>query len=294
MDSLQSQAAKPPKRKRPSSKSLTRGNSTILIGARLLNTLADFNGPASLTSIAQAAHMSPSRTYRYLRGLCDSGLLEQNEPSGLYDLGPQILSLGLKAIGRLDPIRIATAALPDLTNATGLVSVITVWGSHGPTAVRCEHGNLAAPIRIREGIALSLFKTAAGKIFLTYLPEADVQAAIERELSDPARMLDLGLDSRNRATEHGHKGIERAVALIRKEVRRDRIARSLGTQHPMYASLSAPIFDRDEKLQLAISLIGIKETFDFGLDGEPAHQLRAAARAVSQKLGAALDKPEAP
>lgn len=285
MDSLATQSGKTAKRKRASSKDLTRGNSTILIGARLLNVVAEFDGPVSLTNVAQAAHMSPSRTYRYLRGLCDSGLLEQNEPSGLYDLGPQVLSLGLKAIGRLDPIRIATAALPALTNATGLVSVITVWGSHGPTAVRCEHGNLAAPIRIREGITLSLLRTAAGKVFLTYLPETELKRAIERELNDPETALDAEFGSGRTAADR-RLLLERTILLVRKEVRRDGIAHSLGTQHPTYASLSAPVFDRDGNVPLTISLIGIKGSFPFGLNELPATRLHETAQAVSQKLGA--------
>jgi DNA-binding IclR family transcriptional regulator len=271
----------PMAKKRTSTKGLTRGNSTILIGAGLLNVVAQFNGPATLTSIAQAARMSPSRTYRYLRGLCDSGLLEQNEPSGLYDLGPQVLTLGLKAIGRLDPVRQAITAMPTLTNSTGLASVVTVWGSHGPTAIRCEHGNLAAPIRIREGMTVALLHTSAGKVFLAYLPESQTAAMVARELDERARS----------------EGKERLgpedVTAIRDEVRRAGMARSMGTQNPMYASLSAPVFDRDGNLQLALSLIGVKGTFDASLKGAPAAALRAAAAELSQRLGAVSSAPAA-
>jgi DNA-binding IclR family transcriptional regulator len=281
--------AKPMTKKRASTKSLTRGNSTILIGAGLLNVVAQFNGPATLTSIAQAAHMSPSRTYRYLRGLCDSGLLEQNEPSGLYDLGPQILTLGLKAIGRLDPVRQAIAALPALTNDTGLVSVITVWGSHGPTAIRCEHGNLAAPIRIREGITLSLFKTSAGKVFLAYLPEAEIRSA----LAEGVRGDEEGGPAPTAKGKHGPKVLAQDIEQIRNDVQKAGLARSQGTQHPMYNSLSAPVFDRDGRIQLAISLIGVQGTFALDLDGAPATKLRAAAAEVSKRLGANTDGPPA-
>lgn len=275
MDVPHNSAAKPMPKKRASTKSLTRGNSTILIGAGLLNVVAQFNGPATLTSIAQAAHMSPSRTYRYLRGLCDSGLLEQNEPSGLYDLGPQILTLGLKAIGRLDPVRQTITAMPGLTNATGLASVVTVWGSHGATAIRCEHGNLAAPIRIREGMTVSLLQTAAGKVFLAYLPESQTAPMLARELGERA-----AADVKDRPSPE-------EIAQMKEEVRRTGLARSMGTQNPMYASLSAPVFDRDGHLQIAISLIGVKGTFDATPRGMPATTLRAVAAELSQKLGAA-------
>ena len=269
---------KTPIAKRASGKDLTRGNATLVVGARLLNVVADFNGPTTLTAIARKAAMSPSRAYRYLRGLTDAGLVEQSERTGLYDLGPQVLSLGLKALGRLDPLRIAITALPDLTETTGLVSVITVWGSHGPTAVRCEHGNIEAPIRIREGIALSLFKTSAGKVFLTYWPEAELQPVMERELAERAH---------ERTTEKEAAELtERAIAQIKKRVVQQGVAKSLGTQNPMYASLAAPVFDRDGKLQFVISLIGVQKTFDFSTGGEPARMLRDAAAALSEKLGA--------
>jgi DNA-binding IclR family transcriptional regulator len=54
----------------------------------------------------------------------------------------------------------------------------------------------------------------------------------------------------------------------------------------MYASLSAPVFDRDGHLQLALSLIGVKGTFDASLKGAPAAALRAVAAELSQRLGA--------
>ena len=73
--------------------------------------------------------------------------------------------------------------------------------------------------------------------------------------------------------------------LIKTEVRTHGVARSYGTQHPSYASLSAPVFSRDRKLQLAISLIGVQGTFDLDYEGNPARQLRVFARKLSEKLG---------
>jgi DNA-binding IclR family transcriptional regulator len=288
MDSPEDSTIKPAARKRVSSRELTRGNSTILIGAQLLSVVAAFDGPANLTKIAQAADMSPSRAYRYLRGLCDAGLLEQAGPSGLYDLGPQVLNLGLQAISRLDPIRQVSAALPDLTNATGLVSVISVWGSHGPTAVRCERGAIVAPIvSIREGITLSLFRTSAGRIFLTYLPHSTTQPVIEQEIVETDWWSSEGGGRRYKDV----KEVMTAVTEIRNEVREHGVARSFGTQHPSYASLSAPVFGQDGDLQLAISLIGIQGTFNLDPAGAAANNLRNTAQRLSERLGGKPVKP---
>ena len=46
-----------------------RGNSSIETGTHLLSVIARFSGPITLGAIAEAAGLTPSRTYRYLRGL---------------------------------------------------------------------------------------------------------------------------------------------------------------------------------------------------------------------------------
>jgi DNA-binding IclR family transcriptional regulator len=50
------------------------------------------------------------------------------------------------------------------------------------------------------------------------------------------------------------------------------------------------VFDRDGHLQLALSVIGVKGTFDASVRGEPASKLRAVAGDLSRKLGAAPAK----
>lgn len=261
-------------KKRKSNRDLTRGNSTILIGADLLSVVAGFKGPAPLTSIASAADMSPSRAYRYLRGLCDSGLLEQNEPSGLYDLGPKILDLGLAAINRMDPVMQASTIMPGLTNAVGLVSIISVWGTHGPTAIRCEQGDLVAPVRIREGAVLPMLHTAAGKVFLAYMPPSVTAPMIAREIAE--------WNARN--TKEDALSPD-SLEPIRQDVRKHGLARAAGTYNPVLASLAAPIFDREGNLQLSLTVTGVKGSFDSSAKGPVVRKLLEAAQAVSRKLG---------
>lgn len=264
---------------RPSGRGRTRGNSTILIGADLLGVIATFKGPAPLTGIAAAAGMSPSRAYRYLRGLCDSGLLEQNTASGLYEFGPKLVDLGLAAINRMDPVMQATGMLPALTNTIGLVSIISVWGTHGPTAIRCEQGDLVAPIRVREGAVLPMLHTAAGKIFLAYMPEPVTAPMLSREIAE--------WNARNTA-DNALSPVD--VESIRQEVRRHGYARTAGTYNPVLASLAAPIFDRDGNLVLSLTVTGVKGSFDSSAKGPVVDRMLEAAAAVSRKLGHRADE----
>ena len=267
----------------PSPRPRSRGNSTILIGAQLLSVISRLDGPASLTRIAEAANLSPSRAYRYLRGLVDSRYVEQDPVSGRYDLGSEALHVGLAALGRVEPCRRAMAVLPELTERTGLVASLTVWGSHGPTVLMSEHGSLISRLRMREGVVLPLLGTAAGRVFLTYMPSQYTEPLLGRELAEW------------NAEHSGEKMDERKIALLQQEVRRHGLAVSAGRRNRVHTNLSAPVFDHLGRICLALSLIGTKGTFDDSPTGEPAEVLKGIAQALSDRLGATrVPEPDAP
>jgi DNA-binding IclR family transcriptional regulator len=173
-----------PTRKRKSGEVLPRhGIRSIAVGVKLLNKLAALGRPSSLSEIATAAGMSPTRTHRYLLGLAGSRLVEQHPVSGRYDLGAQIVELGVTALGRVDAVRLATDALADLSERTRLASLITVWGTNGPTVIRWEQADLTSAVRIREGRNLSLLRSASGRVYLTYHKPAKIEPFVKREIA---------------------------------------------------------------------------------------------------------------
>ena len=125
------------------------GNRSVVVGVHLLKTIATLQGPALLGEIAKAAGLSASRTHRFLAGLIQTGLVEQNDNTGRYDLGSTIVELGLIALGRTDAIKLGSDALATLTERTGLVSLMSTWGSNGPTLVKWEPGRLQTAVRLR-------------------------------------------------------------------------------------------------------------------------------------------------
>ncbi len=266
--------ARKPEKPRRKGRSRSPGNSTIATGGRLLIVVAGLDGPATLTRIAAESGMLPSRAYRYLRGLCDAGLLAQKNSSGRYDLGPETLNLGLAAISRIDPVRQALRVLPVLTEETGLASLISVWGSHGPTVIRCEHANLTAPIRIREGLILPLLQTAAGNLFLAHEPEAATAELLAREVGE----WNLVHKGKKRMTAAG-------IAQIKSSARKRGVARTIGLRTAIHANLAAPVFGHAGKLELVITVIGVRGTFNAAFNGPPARKLAAVAKRLSRDLG---------
>ena len=253
----------------------TRGNSTILIGARLLEVVASFGAPASLKQISGAAGMSPSSAYRYARALCDAGLLSQ-DGSGMYDVGPKILQLGLQALNRIDPLREAGAMLTTLSRLTGQVSALCIWSSAGPLAFRCDHEGVSTPWRIQEGITLPLLRSAPGKLFLTYLPDNETASLLSRERATLSGDPDsVGLAS--------HAAVEK----LKQQVRKYGLSRTTRGDNPRHDGLAAPVFDRNGRLALTLSLIGIPGSIDLSFDGQPAAHLKLCAQELSTRLGAA-------
>ena len=99
------------KKRRPQPDKGTTGNRSVVVGVHLLKTIAAIEGPATLGEIAAAADMSASRTHRYLAGLIQTGLVEQDQNTGRYALGSTIVELGLTALGRTDAVKLGGEAL---------------------------------------------------------------------------------------------------------------------------------------------------------------------------------------
>jgi DNA-binding IclR family transcriptional regulator len=249
------------------------GIRSIVVGVKLLNTLASLGRPAPLSEIATAAGMSPTRTHRYLLGLAGTRLVEQNPVSGRYDLGPQIVELGVTALGRVDAVRLATDILAGLSERTRLASLICVWGTNGPTVIRWEQADLASAVRIREGRNLSLLRSASGRVFLAYEKAATVEPFVKRELA-------------SWSAAQGKPMSPKQVEALRHEIRRQGLGRNVGEEGGNLAALSAPVFDANGRLALCVTIISSLGSFSPDYDGPEARTLKSAAAELSRRLGA--------
>ncbi|HEY4134138.1 MAG TPA: IclR family transcriptional regulator [Alphaproteobacteria bacterium] len=252
-------------------KTTSSGNRTVVTGISLIKIVSDCGGSANLTEIARAARMLPMRTQRYLKALVETELIAYNEASGRYDLGPAVIELGLTALGRLNSVQIASDVIHRLTEQTGLVSLLSVWGSHGSTVIKYEQGTLSSVLRVREGSNLPLLTSATGRVFLTYMPAADTRDVLKRELTS--------------VRNNGHEVDAGPAALeaLKHEIQQHGMARGAGgTGHDTFA---APVFDHEGRLVMVITLLSVAGTFDTSYNGQLARQLKAAAEDTSRKLG---------
>ena len=237
---------------------------------RLFKALAAAGDPLMLKDLAAAARMPPAKAHRYLVSLSRAGLVEQNSATGLYDLGPFAVELGLSALGRLSPVATAEPFLEELRQTTGQTVALAVWGSQGPVIVRWLGVESPVAATLRVGSLMPLTRSATGLVFASFLPERVTGNLIKSELAENRR---AGLKPRSReelsaaASEVSSRGYALTSDFI-----------------PGISGLAAPVFDHNRALVLALITLGY--TAPFMADRARIQSaVERVSRSLSNRLG---------
>jgi DNA-binding IclR family transcriptional regulator len=245
------------------------GIQSVELAMTVLQALEHGAGPMSLTRIAAACGMIPSKAHRYLVSLGRVGLVTQSRSSGLYDLGPALRRLGAEAMRRLDEVGIAAEFLPGLRDRTGHAINLAVWGDQGPVVVRWDYGSYALPITVRVGATLPMLSSSVGRVYLTYLPET---------LTGPVlRMQHPIVDEKSYTAEE--------ITRIKADVRRAGLAVTSGGVIPGVSSVAAPVFTTGESLPLVVGVALPARHATADVLAAVSTELLATTRAMSAELG---------
>jgi DNA-binding IclR family transcriptional regulator len=249
-----------------------RGIQSIEIGGRLLQVLANAIQPMMLRGLADAAGMPPGQAHAYLVSFRKMELVEQDDASGRYRLGPFALRLGLARFRGSSVYETAAEAARDLAEQLNLAVAVCGWGTHGPTVVQIQESFHQIHVNVRPGTVFGLTTTATGKLFSAFMPEGLVLPQLEAELRLP--------DGRGKSTA--------TLAQLRTEFEAIRFA-GLSTIRnrpiPGVSALSAPVFDNSDQIQAAIMVMGPSSVVDCQPTGEQARTLLAVTRGISERLG---------
>lgn len=245
------------------------GIQSVEVGMTLLVALEESRRPMSLTQVAMAAGMQPSKAHRYLVSLGRTGLVSQSPTSGLYDLGPAMRRLGAEALRRTDEVGTVSAQLPGLRDRTGHSVNLAAWGERGPVIVRWDYGSYPLPITVRVGATLPLLASSVGLSCLTWLPPVVTEPVLRAEL---------------KATPHAKDArvaMEGAVA----ETRARGYALTSGKVIPGVTSLAAPVKDATGWLSLVVAVALPASQADDRSVASVAKDLLATTRRLSVELG---------
>jgi len=250
------------------------GIQSVEVGFALLQGLARARAPLMLKEVAASAEMSAAKAHRYLVSFQRLGLVTQDSRTSRYDLGPASLKLGLAALTRLDPVRLARERMPALLESLQHTVALAVWGNHGPTVVHWEESAQSVTANLRLGDVMPLLSSATGRCFAAYLPSETTQRMLEVEMQRAAQIgrSDLPL------TPDG-------VRAMLAEVRTQGTARVVDTLLPGIVAFCTPVFDSSGHIVMGITTLGSVATFDPAYGGAIDAPLRATAQQLSADLG---------
>lgn len=237
------------------------GVQSVEMTLKVLLAVAEGSGSRALKDISATAGLAPSSAHRHLITLVRTGMVEQNIETGRYDLGTRVMELGLTALSRRDPIRIAGESLEELRDQLGHSVFLAIWANHGPTIVRWEEGTQAVTVNVRVGSVLPLMRSATGRVFLCWLPPAVTAPILKAEKAQAS-------------------DVER----LQQATRASGLGSVEGDLLAGVASLSAPVFDYRGQIVAAISTLGAQGGFDSRASGAIGMKLKSAADELSRRL----------
>ncbi|MGQ3292110.1 MAG: IclR family transcriptional regulator [Shinella sp.] len=245
----------------------------------ILDLLDESSPTVSPEQIAATLDLSRSTTYRYLRVLCNAGLLVQLS-RGNYSLGPRIVELERK-IQISDPMTsVGNRLMPERARRVpGSVLILCgLWGDR-VLCLRQENSDATgdAPLRLlrARGLPFSLFKGAASLAILANLP--------------PARLKSLFLRSGAEIAEAGLGDSWTEFRRRMNAVRKTGSCITVGTFESGLAAIAAPICNDEGTVIGSLARI-LKRTHPES-DDELAADVRDAARRFSQELQAGMGAP---
>ncbi|MBB3386185.1 MULTISPECIES: helix-turn-helix domain-containing protein [unclassified Rhizobium] len=225
-----------------------RGIQSIEVGGRILSALMHASGPMMLRDLASAANLAPAQCHGYLTSYKNIGLVEQDSRSGFYQLGHFALRLGIGRIRGVGLLNSASQAIYHLSEELGFMVLMVVWGPHGPTIVQVSEGRSPLTLNIRQGTLFSVTGTASGIVFGAFSNPEGMDRIVDSELNGQTRSHSLGKIPPRKTYE-----------LAVKKAQEYGYSETVGTPIPGINAVSAPVFNRQSKLELVITLIGRTE-----------------------------------
>ncbi len=211
----------------------------------------DLFGPQSLRldaeTIAGRLKLSRATVYRYVRDLCDAGLLSRLD-GGAYGLGPRIIELDWM-MRQYDPM-LVTGRKPmrELAEKTGLAIFASVFYDGHIINTYIEEAGNAYSFAFGRGRPLPLFRGAQSKVLIAYQKSRRLKRIFEERIaSDPDNTLDWQSFSR-----------------IVRQIRKDGYCVTHDELNPGLMGVAAPIVS-DSGDELAGSLAAVGNSVNFRL-----------------------------
>lgn len=235
----------------------------------VLERIAAAPGGRGVTDLAREIGVHKSTASRLLSTMRGAGMVEVDEASGHFSLGPGLLRLAGRASERLDLGRICVGILRDLAARSGETAYLSV--RRGRVRVAIQEVESANPVRMVAGVGhpYPLYFGAPSKVLLAALPAAEV-TAILREIPRAGQPL-------REVVGHARLELER--------IRADGYAVSFGENAPSASSIAVPVRDHLGTVVAALGVAGVRPRWGRARMLELLPTLRGSAAEIGALLG---------
>lgn len=228
-------------------------------------------GHAGVSEVAAEIGVHKSTAFRLLAALEERDLVEQNTDRGKYQLAFGILRLASSIPTRIDLVRQAQPLLDEL--AAKIDETINIAVVRDQYAVNVQQAMATATVVSQNwvGQLTALHATASGKILLAHMPEAQLEAILQK----------AGLPKLTPNTITARKTLLAQLAEVRET--------GFATAHEeLEAGLNAsavPIRDHTGAVIAAVSASGPAFRFDAAEIKRTADALRDTGAQISHRMG---------
>lgn len=240
------------------------------VGAILRGVAARQPGGVSTTQLARDVGLTRPTSHRLLVLLSEEGLVDRDETTGAWHLGPELYLLGTVAASRYDITHHAEDIVHRLAQQTGESAFLSARRGYETVCLLAQEGSF--PLRshvLHEGIRFPLGVASAGLAILSHLPERDFEEYVDN--------VDLVPDW----------GAAHAPAALRKRVAETREA-GYATNPGLIVEgswgMGAAVFDVDGRPAWALSLTGVESRFEPARRPELGQLLLDHAHTLTQRL----------
>ena len=222
-----------------------------------------------VTEIATSLGMSKSAVHRILLSFRNKNLLELDPVSRKYSLGPTLLGLGARYLGRLDIRKMAEPELVALSRATNETATLSVRSGDERVYIDQITPDREVLMSVQLGMAHPLHAGASSKAFLAFLAPEEID-----------RYLSGSLEKVTAKTVTDVRRLRKELG----EIRHRGFAQSIGERQSGAGSVAAPVFDARGVPVAVVSVCGPAERMA-GEIGPCADHLLVCTGRLSAQLG---------
>lgn len=240
---------------------------------RLLQKLAAIpEEEIGVNALARKLDYNKNQTFRLLKTLEYSGLVEQNENTNRYRLGLGLFSLAGQAYDKISLVKAAGPVIDKLAQDTG--ETIHLAAHHQLEAVIVDVRESTQHIRLtaRLGGRYPLHAGACPRAILAYLPPVEQKKVLD-QLPDLPSYTD--------------KVVKEPELLKEKiiKIRKRGYSSSDGDIDPGARSVGAPILNREGYPLGAVSVAGPSSRVTMEIMDENGERVQKAAQEIASRLG---------